>query len=74
MIAIIEQFELQRPLTMHAGHIHRETDRPVTRLNETQIAADVAAFREAGVDGLAISWDLWEIPLKRLELIRANWP
>ncbi len=45
----------------------------VTRLDHAQIVADLAAFRQAGVDGLVISWDLWEIPLERLDLVRAIW-
>jgi len=45
----------------------------VTRLNPAQIAADLRAFRAAGADGLVLSWDLWHIPLERLELVRAIW-
>ncbi len=45
----------------------------VAELNSAQIAADLAAFHAAEVDGLAISWDLWEIPLERLEIVRARW-
>jgi hypothetical protein len=43
----------------------------VTRLNQAQIAADLDAFRAAGADGLVLSWDLWHIPLERLELVRS---
>ena len=32
--------------------------------------ADLDAFRAAGADGLALSWDLWHIPIERLELVR----
>ncbi len=42
----------------------------VCQLKQTQIAADVDAFRTAGADGLVLSWDLWHIPLERLELVR----
>jgi len=42
----------------------------VTSLNHAQIAADLDAFRAAGADGLVLSWDLWHIPLERLELVR----
>jgi len=42
----------------------------VTRLDPQQIAADLRAFREAGADGLVLSWDLWHIPLDRLDLVR----
>ena len=45
----------------------------VTSLNMEQIAADLRAFQEAGADGLALSWDLWYIPLERLELVRTVW-
>ena len=45
----------------------------VTRLHQAQIAADLRAFRAAGADGLALSWDLWYIPLKRLKLVREVW-
>ena len=41
----------------------------VTRLNSAQIRSDLAEFQAAGVDGLVLSWDLWHIPLKRLDLI-----
>jgi hypothetical protein len=42
----------------------------VTSLNHRQIAADLDAFRAAGADGLVLSWDLWFIPIERLELVR----
>lgn len=42
----------------------------ITRLNAAQITADLRAFRAAGADGLVLSWDLWHIPLERLELVR----
>ena len=42
----------------------------VAELNEVQILADLAAVKRAGAAGLAISWDLWDIPLERLELVR----
>ena len=45
----------------------------VVQLHDSQIAADVASFREVGADGLALSWDLWAIPLDRLSLVRAAW-
>jgi hypothetical protein len=45
----------------------------VTRLDRAQIAMDLWAFRAAGADGLALSWDLWHIPLERLDLVRATW-
>jgi hypothetical protein len=45
----------------------------VTRLKRAQIAADLRALRAAGADGLVLSWDLWHIPLERLELVRDVW-
>jgi hypothetical protein len=42
----------------------------VTSLSRRQIAADLDAFRAAGTDGLVLSWDLWFIPIERLELVR----
>lgn len=45
----------------------------ITDLNAAQIRADVTAFHAAGVDGLALSWDLWLIPLDRLTLIHETW-
>jgi len=45
----------------------------VTRLDPQQIVADLHAFREAGADGLVLSWDLWHIPPDRLELVRRVW-
>ncbi len=45
----------------------------VVRLDRTQITADLCACREAGADGLVLSWDLWHIPLERLDLVREVW-
>jgi hypothetical protein len=45
----------------------------VTRRGRTQIEADLRAFRAAGAEGLVLSWDLWHIPLERLDLVRAVW-
>jgi hypothetical protein len=42
----------------------------VTTLTEAQIRADLRAILGAGVDGLALSWDLFHIPLERLSLVR----
>ena len=42
----------------------------VTALTEAQICADLRAILGAGVDGLALSWDLLHIPLERLSLVR----
>ena len=45
----------------------------LAQLNQEQIEADLHAFRDAGADGLVLSWDLWHIPLERLDLVRAVW-
>ena len=45
----------------------------VSYLDPAQIALDLRAFREAGSDGLVLSWDLWHIPLERLDTVRAIW-
>lgn len=45
----------------------------VAQLNQEQIAGDLRAFQAAGADGLVLSWDLWHVPLERLELVRAIW-
>ncbi len=45
----------------------------VTRLHPQQIAADLRALHQAGADGLVLSWDLWHIPLERLELVATIW-
>lgn len=41
----------------------------VCTLQATQVRATLSALRGAGVDGLVLSWDLWRIPLERLEWI-----
>jgi hypothetical protein len=46
----------------------------VAELKDAQILADLQAVRRAGVAGLSISWDLWDIPLERLELVRRTFP
>jgi len=45
----------------------------VAQLDREQILADLRAFRRAGADGLVLSWDLWYIPLERLDLVREVW-
>jgi len=45
----------------------------VAELIPEQIQGDLGAFQEAGVDGLALSWDLWMMPLDRLDLVRTVW-
>lgn len=46
----------------------------VAELNESNILADLAAVRHAGIAGISISWDLWDIPLERLKLVRRLFP
>jgi hypothetical protein len=45
----------------------------ISELSTAQIEADLGALKETGADGLAISWDLWQIPLERLELVARLW-
>ena len=45
----------------------------LTNLNQEQITTDLEAFRDAGANGLVLSWDLWFMPLERLELVRDVW-
>ncbi|CAG0932459.1 hypothetical protein TFLX_02599 [Thermoflexales bacterium] len=45
----------------------------VTCLTEAQISADLRALRAAQPAGLALSWDLWRMPLDRLDLVRTIW-
>ena len=45
----------------------------VSELNSAQIEADLRAIKNAGADGLSLSWDLWRIPLERLELVNSVW-
>lgn len=42
----------------------------VTNLNEAQITADLRALKVAEGDGLALSWDLWHMPLEWLGLVQ----
>ncbi len=42
----------------------------VTRLSPGQIRADLAALRQAGADGLVLSWDLRYMPSSYLALVR----
>ncbi|MBN1641527.1 MAG: hypothetical protein JXA09_09850 [Anaerolineae bacterium] len=42
----------------------------VTRLEDAQIEGDLRALVRAGVDGLALSWDLLYMPLEWLDLVR----
>jgi len=42
----------------------------ITDLNPEQITSDLRAVKQSGAGGLALSWDLLHIPLKRLDLVR----
>jgi hypothetical protein len=46
----------------------------VAELNDVQILSDLEAVKRAEVAGLSISWDLWDIPLERLELVHRIFP
>jgi hypothetical protein len=45
----------------------------VSELNTAQIEANLRAFKASGVEGLALSWDLWHMPLERLALVAQVW-
>jgi hypothetical protein len=42
----------------------------VTRLDPRQIKADLKGVKRAKPAGLVLSWDLLDIPLDRIELVR----
>jgi len=45
----------------------------VCQLTPDEIVHDLNVLNDLNADGLAISWDLWQIPLERLELVREVW-
>jgi hypothetical protein len=45
----------------------------IAPLHTSQIVDDTTAFRAAMADGIALSWDLWHIPKKYLQLFRDTW-
>jgi hypothetical protein len=45
----------------------------VTNLSPAQIREDLCAVRAVNPAGLALSWDLWDMPLDRLELVGEMW-
>lgn len=45
----------------------------INRVESQEVAAEISAYRRGGADGLVISWDLWEMPLERLNLVQAAW-
>jgi|GEM_PF-1183502 len=44
----------------------------ITLLHDEQIKADLAAFKNAGAQGLVLSWDLWCMPMKRLKQVKRS--
>ena len=42
----------------------------VNEMTAEQARSDAAAFRRGEADGLVISWDLWHIPLERLDWLK----
>jgi hypothetical protein len=45
----------------------------VSELNSIQIDADIRALKAVDAGGLSISWDLWHIPLDRLDIVSSAW-
>lgn len=45
----------------------------VATLSTAQIEQDLQAVKQVKPAGIAISWDLWHIPLERLEIVRRAW-
>ncbi len=39
----------------------------------SQIETDLHTLRKTDIDGLVLSWDLWHIPLERLQFVGAVW-
>jgi hypothetical protein len=42
----------------------------VSELKIGQIRQDWQAVLQAGVEGVVLSWDLWHMPLERLNVVR----
>jgi hypothetical protein len=53
---------------LYAG-IELVDEADITHLTDSQIAGDFRRFLGSGAHGAVLSWDLWHIPLQRLELI-----
>jgi hypothetical protein len=43
----------------------------VAQLNADQMHADCAAVLAGAPDGVVLSWDLWRMPLERLDMVKA---
>lgn len=72
LFAEIKRARAARVRTLLAG-IELVEIEGITHLEPAQIEADVRAFREAGADGLVLSWDLRHIPIERLQRVGAIW-
>lgn len=45
----------------------------INHLVSGKIAEEVRAYRDGGADGLVLAWDLWSIPLERLDEVGKAW-
>jgi len=45
----------------------------VNHLAPGQMAEEVRAYRDGGADGMVLAWDLWLIPLERLDQVGKAW-
>lgn len=45
----------------------------ISELSSAQTEADLRAIKSARADGLSLSWDLWHVPIERLELVKKVW-
>jgi hypothetical protein len=45
----------------------------ISALNLDALTLDLQEIRSAEAFGLSLSWDLWWIPLDRLEIVRSVW-
>lgn len=46
----------------------------INRVSSDLLPAELGAYQSGGADGLVLAWDLWHIPLERLEQIAKFWP
>ena len=74
-----ETLSIETKRALHAGNkncltgIELVDEEEVTNLTTEQITADLESFHDASASGLVLSWDLWFIPLERLELVKNIW-
>jgi hypothetical protein len=52
--------------------LHRRLEN-VNRVPAELFPSELNAYRTGGADGLVLAWDLWQIPLERLEQIAQFW-